>query len=71
MLRLRQVLDEHDIKIEAYSPLTSLFRSTGGPVDPVVSRIANERGVTDAQVLLAWAKQHGGGVDVTCASLHV
>lgn len=65
MLRLRKVMDSENIKIEAYGPLTSLFRSTDGPVDPIVKRIAEERKVTEAQVLLAWAHQHGDGVVVT------
>lgn len=65
MLRLRKALDADDIKIAAYGPITSLFRSTDGPVDPIVKRIAGEKGVTEAQVLLAWAHQHSGGVLVT------
>lgn len=65
MLRLRTTMNEHDIKIQAFGPLSSLFRFPGGPIDMIVSRIAKERGVTEAQVLLAWAKHYGGGVVVT------
>ncbi|KAI9634003.1 NADP-dependent oxidoreductase domain-containing protein [Dioszegia hungarica] len=65
MLRLRSLMDAHDIKIEAYGPLTALFRSTGGPVEKVIRGIAEKHGSTEAQVHLAWAKQYGDGVIVT------
>jgi diketogulonate reductase-like aldo/keto reductase len=55
----------HDIKYQAYGPLSPLFRSPGGPVDAVVDRIAAERNATPAQVLLLWAAQQGGGTVVT------
>lgn len=58
-------MDKHQIKIEAYGPLSPLFRAPGGPVDPVVKDLAGKYGCTEAQVLLAWAKQYGGGVAVT------
>ena len=67
MLRLRRTLDKHDIKIQAYGPLTSIVRAPGGPVDDVATRIAEAKGdgVTASQVLLAWASQYGGGCVVT------
>lgn len=58
-------MDDHKIKIQAYGPLSPLFRFPGGPIDEVVSRIAGERKVTEAQVMLAWAKQHSDGIIVT------
>jgi len=46
---------QHDILVEAYSPL-----SHGGRVnDPVVQAIAEEQDKTSAQVLLRWSIQHG------------
>lgn len=65
MLRLRALLDAEDIKIEAYGPLNSLFRVTGGPVDAVVKSLAEKHGATEAQVLLSWAAKHSGGIAVT------
>ena len=65
MLRLRSILDKHDIKIQAYAPMISLTYATDGPVSPVVKKIAESKGATEAQVLLAWAHQYGGGCAVT------
>jgi hypothetical protein len=63
-------MDANDIKIQAYGPLSSIVRAPGGPVDDVVKRIAEGKGegVTEAQVLLAWAYQYGGGCVVTYVS---
>ena len=69
MLRLREMLDKHGIKIQAYGPLNSVHRVTGGPVDPVAKRIAEAHNVTESQVLLAWASQFGGGCVVTYVPL--
>lgn len=69
MLRLRETLDKHGIKIQAYGPLNSVHRVTGGPVDPVANRIAEAHNVTESQVLLAWASQFGGGCVVTYVPL--
>jgi diketogulonate reductase-like aldo/keto reductase len=45
--------------------LSSLSRTPGGPVDPVVKKIAEAHKATEAQVLLKWAQQFGGGTVVT------
>jgi diketogulonate reductase-like aldo/keto reductase len=65
MLRLLKLCKDHDIKIECYGPLNSLFRSTNGPVDSVVEEIARQKGATPAQVLIRWAADYTGGVVVT------
>ncbi|WVQ79458.1 hypothetical protein IAT38_001557 [Cryptococcus sp. DSM 104549] len=58
---------KHNITITAYGPLMSLVRHTGGPVDAVVRRVAEERalGETDGQVLLRWGQELTGGVVIT------
>jgi len=48
---LRAFCADHDVLIEAYSPLTRGVRLD----DPVVNRIATRLGRTPAQVLLRWA----------------
>ncbi|RSH89733.1 hypothetical protein EHS25_001718 [Saitozyma podzolica] len=63
--RLLKLCKEHDIKIEAYGPLNSVFRSTDGPLDPVVDKVAKAKGATPGQVLLRWATQYTGGIAVT------
>ena len=65
MLRLREVLDKYQIKIQSYGPQVPIVWAPGGPVDPVVEKIAKDKGVTPGQVLLAWASQKGGGPVVT------
>lgn len=56
---------KYDVKFQAYGPLSSLSRTPGGPVDPVVKKIAEAHKATEAQVLLKWAQQFGGGTVVT------
>ncbi|KAL1409527.1 hypothetical protein Q8F55_003511 [Vanrija albida] len=63
--RLAATQKKYDVKFQAYGPLSSLSRSTGGPLDPVVKKIAEKHGATEAQVLLKWAQQYGGGTVVT------
>ncbi|MCU6181448.1 aldo/keto reductase, partial [Enterobacter roggenkampii] len=48
---LRELHAKHNIVTEAWSPLGS-----GGAVlnDPVITQIAEEKGVTNAQVIIAW-----------------
>lgn len=65
MKRLRALMDKHNIKIQAYSPLASLHSAAGGPVDAAVEKIANDEDKTPSQVLLQWAAQYGGGTVVT------
>ncbi|WVQ75177.1 hypothetical protein IAR50_004787 [Cryptococcus sp. DSM 104548] len=61
---------KHDIKISAYGPLMSLIRHKEGPVDEVVRRIVQERGLgeTEGQVLLRWSHETTGGIVVTTSS---
>lgn len=65
MQRLLKLCKDLDIKVEAYGPLNSVFRSTGGPLDPVVDKIAKAKGATPPQILLRWALQYSGGIAVT------
>jgi diketogulonate reductase-like aldo/keto reductase len=65
MQRLLKLCKDLDIKVEAYGPLNSVFRSTGGPLDPVVDKIAKAKGATPGQVLLRWTTQYTGGIAVT------
>lgn len=65
MVRLLEIQRKYNIKVQTFGPLNSVHRITGGPVDPVVHRIAKERNSTPAQVLLLWAAQFGGGTVVT------
>lgn len=48
---------KHDIRIEVYSPLSSLIYSKDGPVDEVVNKIAKKHNKSPSQVLLRWALQ--------------
>ncbi|MUV38426.1 2,5-didehydrogluconate reductase (2-dehydro-L-gulonate-forming) [Lentibacillus sp. JNUCC-1] len=54
--KLKQFCSEHEIHLEAYSPLM-----TGGAVleDAVIGEIAREHGKTAAQVILRWHLQYG------------
>lgn len=65
MVRLTDLCKKHNIVIEAYGPLTPLFRQKGGPVDSVVEKLAADKGATPAQILIAWARQKNDGVVVT------
>lgn len=58
---------EKGIKLECYGPLTPIIRASGGPLDPVVEKIAKDigGGATPGQVLLKWAQQVCKGVIVT------
>jgi diketogulonate reductase-like aldo/keto reductase len=62
---LLEFCDSKGIHIESYGPLSSIVRAPGGPVDPVVKKIAQELGATDGQVLLKWAHQITNGGLVT------
>ena len=52
---LRALCDAHEVRIEAYSPLTKGARLA----HPTVVAIADETGCTAAQVLLCWGLQRG------------
>ncbi|ODO06298.1 aldose reductase [Cryptococcus wingfieldii CBS 7118] len=68
MTRLFDLCSSENITIECYGPLTPLTKAPGGPVDPVVSRIATEKGYETSQVLLNWAAQKSKGVVVTTSA---
>jgi len=50
---------KHGIVIEAYSSLTPITRTPGGPVDQVLTTIGVRIGATPAQVIFAWLKSKG------------
>ncbi|CAN3475182.1 NADPH-dependent alpha-keto amide reductase [Diutina catenulata] len=50
---------QHSIQVEAYGPLSPLFRSEGSPLKPVLEKLAQKYGKTDAQILLRWVYQNG------------
>ncbi|KAG1664412.1 hypothetical protein FOA52_009734 [Chlamydomonas sp. UWO 241] len=56
---LQDFCRQHGIVLAGYSGLMSLTHQRGGPVDAVVQRIASERGLSQAQVLLMWGLQQG------------
>lgn len=45
---------KNDIVIEAYSSLAPITRFPGGPVDPVLDKLANRRKATPAQIIFLW-----------------
>jgi diketogulonate reductase-like aldo/keto reductase len=53
------------IQIAAYSALSSISRTPGGPVDKPVSAAAKRIGGTPAQVLLLWARAKGAAIVTT------
>lgn len=62
---LVELCHQYKITIECYGPLAPITRGKGGPLDPVVERIAKETGLNEGQVLLKWARQVSKGVVVT------
>jgi diketogulonate reductase-like aldo/keto reductase len=44
---------------QAYGPLTPILRHKGGPLIPVLDRIAQRKGIDVASVLLLWTIQKG------------
>ncbi|KAF7312880.1 Aldo-keto reductase [Mycena kentingensis (nom. inval.)] len=53
---LMEYSEKNEILIEAYSPLLPITRFPGGALDEPLAKIASRMGVTNDQVLLAWAK---------------
>jgi len=66
---LRAFMKENDIIPACYAPLFSLTHHKGGPVDPVVDKLAIKYGKTQAQILLRWNQQIGSMVITTTANL--
>ena len=59
---LKPVLDihaQHGIVAEAYGPLTPVIRHPGGPLKPVLEKIAKAHDVDTATILLRWTIQSG------------
>ena len=54
-----------DIIPACYAPLAPLTKYHGGPVDPIVERLAKKYGKTPAQILLRWNEQLGSIVITT------
>jgi diketogulonate reductase-like aldo/keto reductase len=62
LAHLAPVLDihkKHDIVAEAYGPLTPVIRHPGGPLKPVLDKIAKAHDVDAATILLRWTMQSG------------
>ncbi|KAL4868201.1 hypothetical protein BDV12DRAFT_104730 [Aspergillus spectabilis] len=47
------------ITTASYGPLTPVIRAKGGPVDPLLSKLAEKYGVGEGEVLLRWAIDRG------------
>jgi len=45
---------KHGIVLESYSGLTPITKMPGGPLDPVLEKIAKARGATPAQIIFSW-----------------
>ncbi|KZV68439.1 Aldo/keto reductase [Peniophora sp. CONT] len=56
---------KHNIVIEAYSSLSPITAFPGGPLDPVLDRIAARIGGTPAQVIFKWVLAKGAVVVTT------
>lgn len=62
LTHIQPVLDlqaKHGIVTQAYGPLSPILRHPGGPLKPVLSKIAQRLGTDEANVLLKWTIQNG------------
>ena len=50
---------KHKIVTQAYGPLSPLLRHPGGPLKPILTKIAERLGTDEANVLLKWTIQKG------------
>jgi diketogulonate reductase-like aldo/keto reductase len=50
---------KHNIVTQAYGPLSPLLRHPGGPLKPILTKIAERLGTDEANVLLKWTIQKG------------
>lgn len=50
---------KHGIVAESYGPLTPILRHPGGPLKPVLEKIAKAHNTDTASVLLRWTMQYG------------
>ncbi|KAL1955665.1 hypothetical protein VTO42DRAFT_8210 [Malbranchea cinnamomea] len=58
---------KHGIALASYGPLTPIIRAKGGPLDPLLERLAKKYGVGEGEVLLRWVIDRGA-VGVTTSS---
>jgi len=56
---------QHEIVIEAYGVLSPITQFPGGPVDAPIAAAAKCRGVTPAQIILAWVRAKGAVIVTT------
>lgn len=50
---------QHNILIEAYSPLAPIVKASPGPLDDLLPKLATKYGKTESQILLRWVYQNG------------
>lgn len=58
-VELEKFCKERGIVLTSYGPLSPIVRFAGGPLDPVLEKIAERHGKSQAQVLLKWGTQKG------------
>ncbi|KAL4954165.1 NADP-dependent oxidoreductase domain-containing protein [Aspergillus filifer] len=51
--------EKKGIKVASYGPLTPATRAKGGPLDPLMSKLAGKYGVGEGEVLLRWSLDRG------------
>jgi diketogulonate reductase-like aldo/keto reductase len=51
--------EKHQIVTQAYGPLSPILRHPGGPLKPILVKIAERLGTDEANVLLKWTIQKG------------
>ncbi|KAF9885444.1 hypothetical protein FE257_012880 [Aspergillus nanangensis] len=51
--------EQKGIKTASYAPLTPIIRAKGGPLDGLLSELANKYGVSEGDVLLRWSLDRG------------
>lgn len=57
--KILEFAKEHDILIEAYSPLAPLFRARPGPLDDILPELEKKYNKSESQILLRWVYQQG------------
>ncbi|ORX35032.1 NADP-dependent oxidoreductase domain-containing protein [Kockovaella imperatae] len=65
---IQRACEKHGIVISPYTSLAPLHHKQHPPLDEAVQRIGRARGMSDTQVLLAWALQTGKGPVVTATA---
>jgi diketogulonate reductase-like aldo/keto reductase len=51
--------EKQGITTASYGPLTPVIRAKGGPLDPLLSKLAGKYGVSEGEVLLRWSIDRG------------